>query len=65
MSKFYACPRCGRKAESGLTHNWFPVYTCLKCGEKYCTECGSDGGDACPECGATKRGKYGEVYAKE
>jgi hypothetical protein len=55
-----SCPRCGREATEGISHNWFPVYTCLSCGEKYCEECG---GHTCPECASSDYGEYDKVYA--
>lgn len=65
MSDLHECPNCYREAEEGLTHNWFPVHTCLKCGKKYCNECGKGDGTECPECGSTDYGDYDKVYAKQ
>lgn len=59
MGSYKACPYCGRKATQGETHNWFPVYTCRKCGQKYCEH----DGPPCPECDSREHGKFDKVYA--
>ncbi len=62
MAHLSACPKCGRtlkKSTFGGSH--FPVYTCGKCSQKYCKECGDN---ACPKCGSTSRGQFDEVYAR-
>ena len=61
MSSYSACPRCGRTAKLAFSSNWFPVSKCLKCGERYCKQCG---GEQCPKCSATARMEVGKVYAK-
>jgi hypothetical protein len=53
------CPHCGRKAKEALSSSWFPVYTCRKCGKKYCSE----DGPPCPKCGAKEYGQYDKVNA--
>ena len=65
MSSYDSCPRCGREAESGFTHNWFPLFTCQECDEKYCSDCGEGNGTTCPECGSTSYGEYDKVYAND
>jgi hypothetical protein len=64
MAELHECPRCGRKAEKGLTHNWFPVHTCGDCGHKYCKECGGGDGTHCPECESTSYFDHDKVYAE-
>lgn len=59
MGSLSSCPYCDREAKQALSSNWFPVYTCLKCGTKYC----EDDGPPCPDCGSNDRGQYDEVYA--
>jgi len=59
MSKYDSCPYCYREAKDALSSNWFPVYTCLDCDTKYC----SDDGPPCPECGSSNYGEYDEVVA--
>lgn len=57
------CPRCGHKGKAGLTHCYFYVYTCAKCGERYCFRCdGSNGGRKCPSCGESGHRWKEEVY---
>lgn len=62
MSNYKSCPRCGRKPKESMFSNWFWVYTCLKCGEKYCDDCGDGSGTKCPKCGSKDYGKYGKAY---
>ena len=62
MGDLRACPHCGRTAEESAFHNWFPVYTCRKCGQKYC-RCCAQNGSSCPKCGSPDRGEYDKVYA--
>ncbi len=64
MSSYPSCPRCGRKAKKAAFSNWFPVYTCRKCGEKYCSDCGRGSGITCPECGSTEYSQYDKVYSE-
>ena len=61
MSSYDNCPNCGREAKKAMTSNWFPVFKCGKCGEKYCKDCG---GTTCPKCGSSSRIEVGKVYAK-
>lgn len=62
MASLSACPTCRRTLRKSLLGGaYFPVYTCLSCKKKYCSDCG---GDSCPKCGATGRGQYDEVYAR-
>ncbi|MCP4804052.1 MAG: hypothetical protein GY884_01770 [Proteobacteria bacterium] len=61
MASLSSCPRCRRTLKKTLLGGaYFPVYTCLKCKTKYC----SQDGDSCPKCGATARGHYDDVYAR-
>ena len=60
MSSYSSCPNCGRKAKDAISSNFFPVYKCSDCGEKYCKECG---GDKCPSCNSSKKAQAGKVYA--
>lgn len=59
MSDYDSCPYCGRDAKEAISSNWFPVYTCLSCGEKYC----ENDGPPCPKCSSSDYGEYGKVYA--
>lgn len=59
MSCYDACPYCGREAQKNVSSNWFPVYTCNDCGEKFCGE----DGPPCPECESSNCGSHDEVYA--
>ena len=61
MSSLDCCPYCEREAEEAISHNWFPVYTCLNdsCRQKYCAE----DGPPCPECGSDDYGEFDKVYA--
>ena len=62
MAHLSSCLRCGRVLKKSLLGGaYFPVYTCLKCKQKYCKECG---GSSCPKCGASARGHYDDVYAR-
>lgn len=61
MSDYSSCPNCGRKAEKAFSSNYFSVYKCSSCGEKYCKSCG---GSKCPSCGSTKYTEVGKVYAR-
>lgn len=61
MSDYSSCPNCGRKAEKAVSSNYFPIYKCSACGEKYCKSCGSS---KCPSCGSTKYMEVGKVYAR-
>lgn len=64
MADLDECPRCQREVEDTLLGgNWFPVHTCLECGEKYCNECGDDDGTTCPECGSTDYADHDKVYS--
>ena len=63
MSDFESCPRCGREAKESFSSNWFPVFTCRECGEKYCEDCGDGSGTTCPECGSSDYSEYDKVYA--
>lgn len=60
MPIFDKCPRCGREAKDAFSSNWFPVYTCRGCGEKYC----SNDGPPCPKCGSGSYGEYDKVRAQ-
>lgn len=59
MASLSECPYCNREAKDALSSNWFPVYTCLNCGTKYC----KDDGPPCPDCESMDRGEYDTVYA--
>ena len=59
MGDYSSCPYCYREAKDALTSNWFPLYTCLDCEIKYC----SQDGPPCPECGSTDYSEYDRVYA--
>lgn len=59
MSSYDSCPYCGRTAKDAVSSNWFPVYTCKGCGEKYC----ADDGPPCPGCGSSSYGEYDKVYS--
>lgn len=59
MGSYDSCPHCGREAKEAISFNWFAVYTCSSCGEKYC----EDDGPPCPECGSDSYGEYDKVYA--
>ncbi len=61
MTSFDECPNCGREATEGFSHNYFPVYKCLECGEYYCEDCSE--GDDCPSCGLSDYCTIGKVYA--
>ena len=60
MSDYSSCPNCGRKARETSSSNFFPVYKCRDCGEKYCKECGRG---KCPSCGSSKYTEVGKVYS--
>jgi len=64
MADLKKCPNCGREAEKAFSSNWFPVHTCLKCGKKYCDDCGDGSGTKCPKCGSTDYSNYDKVYSK-
>lgn len=57
VATYDECPHCERRAKKAFTSNFFPLYTCLDCGEKYC----SDDGPPCPECDSDHYGEYDEV----
>jgi len=59
MADLDECPRCGREAKDAISSNWFPVYTCRDCGEKFC----EDDGPPCPACQSEEYGEYDRVYA--
>lgn len=63
MSDYKSCPNCGRKAKKSSSSNWFPVYTCKKCGHKYCKECGNCSGTTCPKCSSNDYSEYDKVYS--
>lgn len=62
MSSLTECPNCNRTAKDSMFSNYFPVYTCLDCGKKYCKECGKGDGKTCPDCGSKKYAEYDRVY---
>lgn len=62
MSDYSSCPNCSRQAKSSSSSNWFPVYKCGSCGDKYCKDCGG-GGTKCPSCGSSSYSQVGKVYA--
>jgi len=64
MAHLDSCPSCGRTAEDDDSSNHFDVYTCRKCSEKYCRECGDGDGTTCPSCGSTSYSKHDKVYAQ-
>lgn len=48
---YHECPGCGREAEQGLSHNWFPLYRCNDCGAVLCHDRKCGGPNAvCPAC---------------
>ncbi len=64
MSNYSSCPRCGRVVSKSISSNFFPVFTCRKCGTKYCSTCGKGNGTVCPSCGSKEYSSYDKVYAK-
>lgn len=63
--KLIHCPGCHFKGKSSLLGgSWFYVYTCAKCGYKYCYQCKeSNNGQRCPACGSSdQKGNKDEVY---
>jgi hypothetical protein len=60
MASLGSCPHCRRTAEQGVSSSWFPVYTCSKCGHKFCER----DGPPCPKCGNSSYGKYDKVHAR-
>jgi len=63
MSNYSDCPNCGRMAKKTVSSDYFPVYTCRKCGKKYYNECGNGRGTTCPKCGSTDFSEYDKVYS--
>jgi len=65
MNSLPFCPRCGRGSEDSFTFDWFAIYTCRKCQEKYCEDCGhGSDGTLCPECENADYSVYEEVCLK-
>jgi DNA-directed RNA polymerase subunit RPC12/RpoP len=58
MTKYSACPNCGRKATWGRV----PIYECSRCGKRFCYECpGSNGARRCPKCQSESKRHVGDA----